>query len=56
MSSSRGTEKVDRVLDLLSKPLTRYILAVLAGVDPGRFTQAIESPEERLNGEDRKSQ
>ena len=42
MSSEERTEDVDLVLDVLSKPLSRYILSVLAGVDPGVFTETIE--------------
>lgn len=37
MSSEEKAEKIDQVLDLLSKPLSRYILSVLAGIDPGNF-------------------
>jgi len=42
MSSEDKIEELDRVLDLLSKPLSRYILSVLAGVDPGTFTGTIQ--------------
>jgi hypothetical protein len=35
-------EGVDQVLNLLSEPLNRYILSVLAGVDPGTFAGTIE--------------
>ncbi|MHA2188288.1 MAG: hypothetical protein ACW99V_08625 [Candidatus Thorarchaeota archaeon] len=42
MSSEEHTEDVDFVLDVLSKPLSRYILSVLAGVDPGVFTETSE--------------
>ncbi|MBN2228389.1 MAG: hypothetical protein JW779_02275 [Candidatus Thorarchaeota archaeon] len=42
MSSEDKAEQVDRILDVLSKPLNRYILSVLAGVDPGPFTETIE--------------
>ncbi len=37
MSDEDQDNAIDEVLDLLSKPLSRYILAVLAGVDPGSF-------------------
>lgn len=37
MSDDDKVEEIDRVLDLLSKPLSRYILSVLAGIDPGSF-------------------
>ena len=43
MSSDEPAEKIDDVLDLLSKPLSRYILSVLAGVDPGVFTESLEN-------------
>ncbi|MHA1944116.1 MAG: hypothetical protein ACW96M_06945 [Candidatus Thorarchaeota archaeon] len=46
MSSEDKTEGVDHVLDLLSKPLSRYILSVLAGVDPGTFAGILEIQEE----------
>ncbi len=42
MSSEKKSEDIDSLLDLLSNPLTRYILSVLAGVDPGSFTGTIE--------------
>ncbi len=42
MSSDVKSGELDRVLDLLSKPLSRYILSVLAGVDPGTFTETTE--------------
>lgn len=42
VSNEDMTEGVDQVLDLLSEPLSRYILSVLAGVDPGTFTGTIE--------------
>ena len=38
MSNKDQNEKIDHILDLLSKPLSRYVLSVLAGVDPGEFT------------------
>lgn len=47
MSSEDKTEAVDQVLDLLSKPLSRYILSVLAGVDPGVFTGPLETQKEK---------
>jgi len=37
MSSEDRAKQVDELLELLSKPLTRYILSVLVGVDPGVF-------------------
>ncbi|MHA2084850.1 MAG: hypothetical protein ACXAEB_10320 [Candidatus Thorarchaeota archaeon] len=42
MTSEERSEEVDFVLDVLSKPLSRYILSVLAGVDPGVFTEIPE--------------
>jgi len=46
MSSDDKLEEIDHVLDLLSKPLSRYILSVLAGVDPGTFAGTIEIQED----------
>ncbi|MGY5853071.1 MAG: hypothetical protein RTU92_05850 [Candidatus Thorarchaeota archaeon] len=46
MSSEEPKESIDEVLDLLSKPLSRYILSVLAGVDPGVFTGSLETLDE----------
>jgi len=37
MSSDKQSEQLDQLLELLSKPLTRYILSVLAGADPGVY-------------------
>jgi len=42
MSSEKKSEDIDSILDLLSNPLARYILSVLAGVDPGSFTGTSE--------------
>lgn len=46
MSSEDRREEVDRVLDLLSKPLSRYILFVLAGVDPGSYKGTIDAQDD----------
>jgi hypothetical protein len=43
MSNKARDENLDDLLDLLSKPLSRYILSVLAGVDPGAFHESVES-------------
>ena len=43
MNNEHSTEKIDIILDLLSKPLSRYILSVLAGVYPGVFEGLIGS-------------
>lgn len=45
MSSEERAKQVDELLELLSKPLTRYILSVLAGVDPGAFVGPSEDPQ-----------
>jgi hypothetical protein len=42
LNSEDGAEEMDHVLALLSEPLNRYILSVLAGVDPGAFAGPIE--------------
>ncbi len=39
MSNKDKATDIDNVLDLLSKPLSRYILSVLAGVNPGVFPE-----------------
>ncbi len=43
MSGEESPKEIDHVLDLLTKPLNRYILSVLAGIDPGTFKGPIES-------------
>ena len=43
MSNENQAKRTDRVLDLLTNPLTRYILSVLAGVNPGKFIGEIDS-------------
>jgi hypothetical protein len=45
------SEKIDHLLDVLSKPLNRYILSVLAGVNPGTIKGSIPSQAE-IEGED----
>ena len=35
MSREELHKNIDNVLELLSKPLSRHILSVLAGIDPG---------------------
>lgn len=47
MSNNENIEEIDHVLDILSKPISRYILSVLAGVDPGTFKETIEIPDEK---------
>ena len=37
MSNDEQSKQIDDLLELLSKPLTRYILSVIAGVDPGEY-------------------
>lgn len=49
MSNEDSSEHVDDVLEILANPLSRYILSVLAGVDPGVYkvsTEDIETDEE----------
>jgi hypothetical protein len=43
MSNNESGEHIDDVLEILSNPLTRYILSVLAGVDPGVYTEPVEN-------------
>jgi hypothetical protein len=42
MSDEDSSERVEDVLEVLSNPLSRYILSVLAGVDPGVYTSPTE--------------
>lgn len=51
MSSEEKTAAIDHVLDLLSKPLSRYILSVLAGIDPGAFKGKIDRQDEPSDSE-----
>lgn len=56
MNSEDKAAELDRVLDLLSKSLSRCILYVLAGVDPGTFTGPIEIKDETLTDDADKNQ
>jgi hypothetical protein len=51
VTTDNEAKGIDRVLDLLSKPLSRYILSVLAGIDPGTFEGCIETPDESKSDE-----
>jgi hypothetical protein len=42
MSNDEQSERLDELLELLSNPLTRYILSVIAGVDPGVYVDPSE--------------
>ncbi len=55
MGDSAVEESVDQVLDLLSKPLSRYILSVLAGIDPGVYNEPIAGNDPTQVGDDRTS-
>jgi hypothetical protein len=50
MSSEENKELIDELLTILSKPLSRNILSVLAGVDPGIFAEICDEndAEERI--------
>jgi hypothetical protein len=50
MSNEDRAEAIDKVLDLLTKPLNRYILSVLAGADPGVFAESDENHASDLAG------
>ncbi|MFW9968035.1 MAG: hypothetical protein ACFFEA_12850 [Candidatus Thorarchaeota archaeon] len=50
MSNEDSSEKIENVLEVLSNPLSRYILSVLAGVDPGVYVGPVENSVD--NGED----
>jgi len=43
VSNENQKAGIDSILDLLTKPLTRYILSVLAGVNPGKFRGELDS-------------
>ncbi|MDF1537934.1 MAG: hypothetical protein P1Q69_03435 [Candidatus Thorarchaeota archaeon] len=49
MSNEDQTNDVDNVLELLAKPLSKYVLSVLAGVDPGRYKGSLEDVGENPN-------
>ena len=51
MSNEDRAEAIDKVLDLLTKPLNRHILSVLAGADPGVFVEPDESHASNLTGD-----
>lgn len=46
MSNNDPADTVDDVLKVLSKPLSKYVLSVLAGVDPGEYIGPIEVDDE----------
>ena len=50
MSSEENEELIDDLLTILSKPISRYILSVLAGIDPGVFSEIYDETdtEERI--------
>ena len=41
MSEIREKDREDRLLTILAKPLTRLILSILFGLDPGRMSEDI---------------
>ena len=51
MNNEDQTKAIDKVLNLLTKPLNRYILSVLAGVDPGVFAEPDENHASNLTGD-----
>jgi len=40
-SDNQKEMELDRLLLLLSRPLTRFILSTLAGIDPGHFQNKV---------------
>ena len=46
MSNEDSSDQIEEVLEVLSNPLSRYILSVLAGVDPGAYTGPFEDNDE----------
>ena len=55
MSSDEQSERLDQLLELLSKPLTRYILSVIAGVDPGIYIDTTEDNQVQTQDENNDS-
>jgi hypothetical protein len=53
MSNEERAKQVDELLELLSKPLSRYILSVIAGTDPGVYVDPSE--ELRTTSQDREN-
>ena len=51
VSNENQVEKTDHVLDLLTKPLTRYILSVLAGVNPGKYKGEMDAQNDEITDE-----
>ena len=51
MSNEDQAEAINKVLDLLTKPLNRYILSVLVGVDPGVFAENDENHADDVHSE-----
>lgn len=45
MSNEEPIEDLDRVLEVLSKPISRYILSILAGVYPGLYSGELDENE-----------
>jgi len=52
MSNNESGEHIDDLLEILSNPLSRYILSVLAGVDPGVYTASIDAIDEEASEEE----
>jgi hypothetical protein len=52
MSSNESGENIDDMLEILSNPLSRYILSVLAGVDPGVYTASTDTSDEGVTEEE----
>ncbi|MFW9909302.1 MAG: hypothetical protein ACFFEF_12065 [Candidatus Thorarchaeota archaeon] len=47
MSNEDLSKELDHLLEILSRPLSRYILSVLAGVDPGSYTGPVDDEDDR---------
>lgn len=48
MNSDEGNGEIDRLLELLANPLTRKILAILAGIDPNDIEGDLRSRSHEL--------
>lgn len=52
MSNNESREHIDYLLEILSNPLSRYILSVVAGADPGVYTAPVDSIDDEVNEEE----
>lgn len=48
MSEKNQNEKIDKMLEVLSIPISWHILAILTGVNPGEFEGKINSKNSKV--------